>query len=113
MREKVKQTFTKYLEKLNLYGYDVDVFTEKDKEWKKPKNNTFTTYVDHPYKRITLNVGKDARINTDHLLHEALHVLLWRYAYLAEGRYITEKELFNEEEQVVDHLTNTLYPYLK
>ena len=113
MRDKVKKKFTEYLEKLNLYGYDIDVLLEKDKEWRKPKNDTYSSIVDYPYKRITLNIGKDARINTDHLLHEAFHVILWRYAYLAESRYIRGEELLNEEEQVVDHLTNTFYQFLK
>lgn len=113
MKEKVRNIFIQYLEKLNLHGYEITVLTEKDKGWEKPKNDTYNTSVDYPYKRVFLHVGKDAETNSNFLLHEAFHVLLWRYTYLAESRFLRKKELEHEEEHIVDHLTNTFYPILK
>jgi len=112
MKKEIRRVFTKYLEKLNITGYDIVILEKGDKEWENP-GSTYDVSVSHPYKRIILNVGKNAKTNTDDLLHEAFHVVLWRYAHLAESRYITKKELEHEEEHLVDHLTNTFYQSLK
>ena len=113
MKKEIRRVFTKYLEKLNIYGYEVVILVKGDKGWENPTSDTYDVFVLHPYKRILLNVGKDAKLNTDDLLHEAFHVVLWSYAHLAESRYTTKQELTNEEEHVVDHLTNTFYTLLK
>lgn len=112
-KKEIERVFTKYLKKLNIVGYEIVILIKGDKEWENPSGSTYDVTVSYPYKRIILNVGKDAKTDTNDLLHEAFHVVLWRYTHLAENRYTTEKELASEEEHIIDHLTNTLYPLLK
>lgn len=116
IRQKIGDTFEDALNVLKIYGHDLHIFLPEDKDWEKPKNNSLTVKVQYPYQSIDLFVGEDIIKNFNnkdydmgsYLLHEACHVLLWRYAYLAESRYINQKQLLDEEERIVSQLTNAV-----
>lgn len=75
--------------------------------------------VDYPYRKIDLFIGETTlqdmvdkkfsdRMLDLYLTHEALHVLFWEFADRAADRYVSEKELENQEEKLVDKLAHIL-----
>lgn len=116
IRQKIGDVLEDALNVLKIYGHDLHIFLPDDKDWEKPKNNSFTVKLDYPYQNIDLFVGEDIIKNFNNkdydmgsfLLHEACHILLWRYAYLAEDRYINQRQLINEEERIVSQLANVI-----
>lgn len=46
------------------------------------------------------------------IIHEVIHVLFARYAHLAQERYISQKELCDEEEQLADTFAIILSRYI-
>ncbi len=117
MRKKIGDIFAGHLETLHLFGYDIFIFMPTDKKWEKPENDSFSVNLNFPYKRVKLFVGEDIieqwkEVPVEEikgfLLHEAIHILTWRFGELAYSRFVSKKELMDEEEFLVDSIKNIL-----
>lgn len=108
--KEVEKVFCQYLEKLNVNGYRV--YTKLVDEVPNKENAILAVDVQLPYKEISfevtkrfLDIRKQNKYNTNHfLIHEAVHVFLGRYTKLANDRFVSEKELVDEEETLTDDL---------
>lgn len=108
--KEVEKVFCQYLEKLNVNGYRV--YTKLVDEVPNKENVILAVDVQLPYKEISfevtkrfLDIRKQNKYNTNHfLIHEAVHVFLGRYTKLANDRFVSEKELVDEEETLTDDL---------
>ena len=114
-RKEVGDVMEKWLKKLHMQGWDLFVFLPEDAGWREPSKDGFATWVEHPYKIIKLFISEyelDSTIpkeNRDEsLLHEAIHVVLWDYAFQAESRHTTKNQLQDAEERLCDHLKNVI-----
>ena len=116
-REEIGNTIVKWLHTLHLVGWSVYVLLPDHKQWEKPAEDGFSIRVEYPYKRIVLNVSEHELNNYREipkenreasLLHEALHVLLWDFVNLAEQRYVTQEQLSDTEERLVDSLKSII-----
>lgn len=108
--KEVEKVFCQYLEKLNVNGYRV--YTKLVDEVPNKENAILAVDVQLPYKEISfevtkrfLDIRKQNKYDTNHfLIHEAVHVFLGRYTKLANDRFVSEKELVDEEETLTDDL---------
>ena len=123
IKQKIGDWFDEYLTILKLGGYALFVMSPSDEEWKDSEKDGFSVELEYPYKNIKLYIPKnyieDFDIKTkqvnikNSLLHEALHILLWKYSRLAESRFITKEQFFDEEEEVTDHLSSVIQSLYK
>ena len=104
-----KQEFMRLVHKLSLNHYDIFFTHKKDEE------NYASIIVDESNKKAYVNlttyitdddlVGYDVK---NHARHEAIHLLLYRLAWLGDKRYTRKEELMEEEESIVRLLTKFL-----
>lgn len=94
----------------HIAGYKLETTISKDGD----KSNTFSVEVYFPYRKIVLYVRKGgiemvkkkefSEIRTI-LLHEAFHILHWKYKEYAEARYIDKETLKELEEDMADRFS--------
>lgn len=112
-RNKIFDVFTDQLHLLRMSGYSILVLRDGDAGYEQPEHNSFAVSVQHPYKTIKLFCDDSVFEYGDvllrkMLLHEAVHVMMWRYSRLAESRFCGEDELEDEDEHLTDHITNVI-----
>lgn len=119
-REKVRKdigdVFDNWMTILKLNGYDYYVLFPEDEGWEQADTGGMSVKLKYPYKAIYLNIPQENIDNykvkkdniADSLLHEATHVLLWRFSHLAHSRWGTFNELDNCEEELTDHITHVI-----
>jgi len=116
------------LQWLNLAGYITYFVFPGDKEHTNHEGAGLSIRVEYPYKKIKISVQQDsidkmlATTDLKHALwgniersmfHEVIHIITWRLGELSRERYVTPTDIQNEDEFVVDHLTNCLYNLVK
>jgi hypothetical protein len=113
-RKQIGDWFTEHLYRLKLSGYSLYVLFSGEENYEDCAEDEFANVrVNYPYKSIYLSIKQtdfENRIKNykECLLHEAVHVMLWDYTYLAEDRFVGKKQLLDAEERLVDHITNVL-----
>jgi len=110
-KEDVEKEFLRLLKLLEVGNYDVQFLYKGVKGYDaESKDYSYSTEVKHPYRVIKLHIHKnglelDEKDTTLYLLHEIMHVVLWKFTELAESRYTTEQQLDHEFEDVADNLS--------
>lgn len=108
---------------LMLDGYTWYVIMPDEQKWHEDVNAGATITVEYPYKKFQISIQrsevekclaqkKDSPFwkNLEGMMvHEVLHVVLWRLEHLAYQRHVTEQDIKDENEAVVDHLANVIH----
>ena len=104
-----RREFLRLIDLLGLTRYTI-LFTHS-----KDNANFSTLTVDEPNKKAVVNFTTTLNPEDlvefdpkDHGRHEAIHLLLWRLAWLASLRYVRREEIDEEEESIVRLLTKIL-----
>lgn len=108
----IASEFSTVLNKLELAPVHLRVIVEGEKGYE-VGDQTLSVSVNYPYKDITFQISNraieiaknDKKLLKMILLHEAFHILHWRFGQLAENRYTSKKELEEEEENLADHFS--------
>lgn len=101
----------KILEKLGLKQYAI--FSRMAEEIGVRDGAILGVDVQLPYRQVLFDISYrfidmwwEDRGQVKHfMVHEAVHVLIGRYTKLAVDRYVSERELLDEEETLVDDIT--------
>ena len=110
IKEEIGDVFAECRNTLKLAGYNVWTLFPEDESY--IGGNFLCVNLDYPYQKIYLHCSEelitswDERIPANRkelLMHEAIHVLLWRLTEYGSSRYISEKE-FNDEDERVSNL---------
>ena len=102
------------LEKLGLKQYTV--FGQATEEIGVRDGAILGVDVQLPYRQVLFDIShrfidmwlEDKESTKHFVVHEAVHVLIARYTRLATDRYISEREILDEEETLVDDITRLL-----
>jgi hypothetical protein len=102
------------LEKLGLKQYVI--FSRLTEDVGVRDGSILGVDVQLPYRQVLFDVShrfvemwKEDKTEVRHfIVHEAVHVLIARYTKLAVDRYVSERELLDEEETLVDDITHLL-----
>jgi hypothetical protein len=99
-----------------MRGYNTFIYFRGDKGYIQPKHDYLSISCGLPYKDIRLFIGshgieeyKESKKRLkEGLYHEAFHVVVSKYAKVARSRYCSLEQIEDEEETLVDHLTNII-----
>lgn len=117
-KQEIGDIFIDLLQSLNISGWSLYVLLPEDEGWEESAVGGFSVYVEYPYKQIKLVIPEAeikmpiSKNQKEALLHEAIHVLLWDYTYLAEYRFINKKQLLDAEDRLVDSIKEILLRYI-
>jgi len=108
---------------LMIEGYTFTIYLPKDKDFFVDEGASASIRVDYPYKKFAISIQQDTidkmlsqpksnvcfwkNLETA-ILHECIHILLWKTEELAKRRYTTPTEIQDENEATTDHLTHII-----
>lgn len=115
------------LQHLNIDGYVWNILLPGDDGFIEDKDSSAVVSVQYPYKKFNITLQQtlidSARTealdsgfwhNTERsMFHECIHVVLWRFAALAEKRYVTQREISEADEEITDHFAIAFYALLR
>jgi len=110
--KRIVDVFEEYLVKLNIHGFTI--WPKIVEEIAGKDGGILAVDVALPYKQISFEITnryiklfeENEKEYSPFLLHEAFHVLLSRYTKIANDRFVSEREVEDEEETLVDELTH-------
>jgi len=108
---------------LMVDGYTWFVLMPDDENHHKDDTAGACIVVEYPYKKFHISIQqseidkclaqkKDSPFwkNLELMMvHEVIHIILWRLEHLAYKRHVTEQDIRDENEAVVDHLANIVH----
>lgn len=121
IRKEIGNTMFYWLDILKFSGYSLYTLFPEDEGWEESSTGGLSVKLEYPYKVIHLSVPQDYIDNyklkesniKDSLLHEAIHVLMWKLSHLAQSRWCTFEQLDSCEEELTDHITNVISELVK
>ena len=121
--EHVDELVLNCLHWLMIEGYTFIIYLPNNKNHFVQPETSATITVEYPYKKFALSVQQDTiekmlsepisnvgfwkNLETA-ILHECIHILLWKTGELARRRYTTHIEIQDENEATTDHLTHII-----
>jgi len=104
IKKKIEKYIIEACKRLNLSEWKIYInYAPIDKK------SSAEVLPDSRYTNATITINKDYKFKNDNqiretIYHECLHILLAHYVEKAEDRFISEKELIDREEQLVERL---------
>lgn len=106
------------LEHLNIGGYTWNILLPDEDGFSEDKDAGASITVEYPYKRFAISIQQNtidralkAELDSGFwpnaersMFHECFHILTWRISVLSEKRYVTQREINDADEELVDHL---------
>lgn len=104
---------------LNIDGYDWHIILPQENNWYEDSSAGASVSLTYPYKKFRISIQETEVVKMreqvltspfwvnleQSMIHELMHVIIWRFSTLANKRHITSTDIADEEETLVDHLS--------